>query len=75
MGTLEQMGTLGPIGIGASGHWGQMHGHFGKLGTRKNEHQGKWAIGANRHFGANGHFGTDGHRGKWAFGENSHQEK
>ena len=37
--------------------------------TRKNEHQGKSAIGANGHFGANGHLGTNGHWGKWALGE------
>ena len=29
MGTVEQMGTLGPMDIGASGHWGQM-GTWGK---------------------------------------------
>ena len=45
------------------------------MGTRKNKHQGKSAIGANGHFGANGYFGTDGHWGKWALGENGHQEK
>ena len=45
------------------------------MGTRKNKHQGKSAIGANGHFGANGYFGTDGRWGKWALGENGHQEK
>ena len=45
------------------------------MGTRKNEHQGKSAIGANGHFEANRYFGTDGHWGKWALGENGHQEK
>ena len=55
MGTLEHNGhlgtdrwTLGLVSIGENGHLGQMH-------TRKNEHQGKSAIGAN------GYFGTDGH--------------
>ena len=63
------MGTLGPImNIGASEHWGEM-------GTRKNEHQGKSAIGAKGHFGANGYFGTDGHWSKRALGENEHQSK
>ena len=53
------MGTLGPMDIGVSEHWGEM-------GTRKIEHQSKWAFGANGHFGANGRFGTDRHWGKWA---------
>ena len=51
------------------------NGHLRQMGTTKNEHQGKSAIGANGHFGANGYFGTDGHWGKWALGENGHQEK
>ena len=69
------MGTLGPImDIGAWEHWGKM-GILRQMGTRKNEHQGKSAIGANGHFGANEYFGTDGHWGKWALGENGHQEK
>ena len=27
------------------------------MGTRKNEHQEKWAFGANVHFGVNGYLG------------------
>ena len=38
MGTLEQMGILGPMDIGASGL-------SGKMGARKNKHQSKWALG------------------------------
>ena len=38
MGTLEQMGILGPMDIGASGLQG-------KMGTRKNKHQSKWVLG------------------------------
>ena len=36
---------------------------------------GKMSTRANGHFGANGYFGIDGHWGKWALGENGHQEK
>ena len=42
MGTVEQMGTLGPMDIVASGHWGQMS--IGgkrapeKMSTRTNGH-------------------------------------
>ena len=71
------MGTLGPImDHWAREHWGKM-GILGQMGrpTRKNELQGKSAIGANGHFGPNEYFGTDGHWGKWASGENGHQEK
>ena len=39
------------------------NGHLRQMGTRKNEHQGKWALGEN------GYFGTDGHWGKWALGK------
>ena len=53
------MSTLGPMDIGASGHWGEM-------GTRKNEHQGKWALGT---IGANEQFGKMGVWNKWAFGK------
>ena len=61
MNTLEHNGHLGPIMDNwAREHWEQMH-------TRKNEHQGKSAIGANGHFGANGYFGTNGHWGKWTW--------
>ena len=50
MGTLEQMGILGSKNIGANGF-------SGKMGTRKNEHQSKWALGK-WVFGTNGHVGT-----------------
>ena len=64
MSTLDQMGTLGTLSIGAAistcGHWGEM-------GTRKNEHQGKLT------FEANGHW--DGTLGRWTLEGNGHQEK
>ena len=51
-------GHLGPMSIGASGHWGQMLGTWGKWTP------GKVSTRANGYFGANGHIGTDGHWGK-----------
>ena len=45
MSTLDQMGTLGTLSIGAGGHWGEM-------GTRKNEHQSKLTFEANGHLGS-----------------------
>ena len=88
MGTVKQMGTLGPMDIGASGPWGEM-------GTRKNEHQSKWTLDnwENEQFvqmgvwdkwafgemGILGQIGTWGmatrkneHQSKWAFGANGH---
>ena len=69
MSTLDQMDTLGTLSIGAGGHWGEM-------GTRKNEHQGKLTFEANGHLGlmdigANGHWGEMGtrkneHHSKWS---------
>ena len=76
--TFKEMGTLGPMSIGANGHRGQMGtletmgigasehywgriGTLGQMGSRKNEHLGKWAFGENVHFGGNkylGHWGT-----------------
>ena len=41
--TFGEMGTLGPMDTGASGHWGQMN-NWGEMGTRKDEHQSKWAL-------------------------------
>ena len=41
MGTVEQMGTLGPMDIGANEHWGKWPP--GKMSTRAN---GYWAFGA-----------------------------
>ena len=62
MGILRQMGTLGPMSFGASGHWGQMRTW------------GKWAPGKMR-FRANRQFGQIGTLGqmlgiwdKWALG-------
>ena len=65
------MSTLGPMDIGASGHWG-------KMATRKKEHQSKWAFMRQMgtveqmgtlgpmDIGASGHWGQVGIRGKWA---------
>ena len=80
--TVEQMGTLGSMDIGASGHWGQMS-IGGETGTRKNEHQNKWAF--MRQMGTVEQMGTLGPMdigailgkidGKWTLGGNGHQEK
>ena len=66
--TLEQMGILGPMYIGASGL-------SGEIGTRKNEHQSKWALGnwgrLNEQFGQMGVWDkwACGNWDKWMFGE------
>ena len=78
MGIWGQMGTLGPMSFGASGHLEQM-GTWGEMATRKNEHHSKWAFGANRYMGpmgiegmwelgqmdiwGKGHFGAKGRSG------------
>ena len=56
MGILVQMGTLGPMSFGASGHWGQMD-NLGQMGI--------WDIGGMGGLGQidiweNGHFGPMG---------------
>ena len=61
---LDKRELLRPMGIGASGLLGQWA--LGKIGTRKNEHQGK-QVGYLRQMSTleyNGHLGTDGHWGK-----------
>ena len=85
MGSLEHMSILGSMSFGASGHLGQI-GTWGEMATRKNEHQSKWAFGANRYMGQMGiecmwglrqmdiwmneHFGVKRH-----FGTNEHWGK
>ena len=51
------------------------NGYLGIMSTRKNEHQGKWAFGANGHVKANGYCIWDkwalracGDCDKWTFG-------
>ena len=60
----EQMG-IGQLGqISTLGKW-----VLGKMGTRKNELQGKWVFAANGHFVANGYLRQMSIEGMWRLGE------
>ena len=61
------MGTLGPMSIGASGHWGQIWAHG------ENEHQEKLVPGqTGRLFAANEHLDQTGTLGTMSIGAGGH---
>ena len=59
MGTLGQMGSLGPISFKPSGHWGQMR-TWGKWAP------GKMSTRVNRQLGQMGTLRKKGNWNKWA---------